>query len=45
VTLKEEYRLRVFENMTLRKIFGAKRNEVKRDWRRMHNEGLYNLCT
>jgi hypothetical protein len=31
VTLKEEHRLRVFENRKLRKIFGAKRNEVTRD--------------
>jgi hypothetical protein len=41
--LKEEYRLRVFENMVLRRIFGSKRDEVRRDWRFLHNEELYDL--
>jgi hypothetical protein len=35
--------LRVFENMALRKIFGAKRDEVKGEWRRVHHEKLYDL--
>jgi hypothetical protein len=36
--LREEGRLRVFENMVLRRIFGAKKEEVTREWRRLHNE-------
>jgi hypothetical protein len=39
----EEYRLRVFDNMVLRKIFGLKRDEVTRDWRNLHNEELHNV--
>jgi hypothetical protein len=41
--LREEYRLRVFENRVLRKIFGPKRDEVAGDWRIMHNEEIYDL--
>jgi hypothetical protein len=33
----------VFENRALRKIFGPKRDEVIGGWRKLHNEGLYNL--
>jgi hypothetical protein len=33
----------VFENRVLRRIFGAKRDEVTGDWRKMHNEELHNL--
>jgi hypothetical protein len=43
LTLREEHRLRVFENRVLRKIFGPKRNEVIRGWRGLHNEELHNL--
>jgi hypothetical protein len=43
LTLKEEHRLRVFENRVLRRIFGPKRDEVIREWRRLHNEELYDL--
>jgi hypothetical protein len=43
LTLKEEHRLRVFENRVLRRIFGLKRNEVTGDWRKLHNEELHNL--
>jgi hypothetical protein len=43
VTLREEYRLRVFENRVLRKIFGPKREEVAGGWRRLHKEELHNL--
>jgi hypothetical protein len=43
VTLREEHRLRVFENRVLRRIFGPKRNEVTGEWRRLHNEELYDL--
>jgi hypothetical protein len=41
LTLREERRLRVFEKMVLRRIFGPKRDEVTGEWRRLHNEGLY----
>ena len=43
VILREEHRLRVFENRVLRGIFGAKRDEVTGEWRRLHNEELYDL--
>jgi hypothetical protein len=43
VTLREEHRLRVFENRVLRRIFGPKRAEVMVDWRKLHNEELHNL--
>jgi hypothetical protein len=42
LTLREEHRLRVFENRVLR-IFGPKRDEMKGDWRKVHKEGLHNL--
>jgi hypothetical protein len=35
--LREEHRLRVFENRVLRRIFGPKRDEVSEDWRKLHN--------
>jgi hypothetical protein len=44
--LKEEHRLRVFENRVLRRIFGPKRNEVTGECTKLHNEelnGLYSL--
>jgi hypothetical protein len=40
---REEHRLKVFENRVLRKIFGPKRDEVIGEWRRLHNEELYDL--
>ena len=40
LTLMEERRLRVFENRVLRGIFGPKREEVTRDWRRLRKEEL-----
>jgi hypothetical protein len=43
VTLREEHRLRVFENRVLRGIFGPKRDGVTREWRRLHNEELNDL--
>jgi hypothetical protein len=43
LTLREEYRLRVFENRVLRRIFGPKRDEVKGDLRKLHKEELHNL--
>jgi len=38
LTLKEECRLRVFENRGLRRIFGPRREEVTGEWRKQHNE-------
>jgi hypothetical protein len=38
--LREECRLRVFENRVLRRIFGPKRDEVMGEWRKLHNEEL-----
>jgi hypothetical protein len=38
LTLREEHRLRVFENRVLRRIFGPKRDEVTGEWRKLHNE-------
>jgi hypothetical protein len=43
LTLREQYRLRVFENRVLRRIFGLKIEEVVLGWRRLHNEELHNL--
>jgi hypothetical protein len=37
LTLREEHRLRVFENKVLRRIFGPKRDEVTGEWRKLHN--------
>jgi hypothetical protein len=42
-TLREEHRLRVFENRVLRRIFGSKRDEVTGGWRKLHDEELHNL--
>jgi hypothetical protein len=39
---REEQRLRVSENRLLRRILGPKRDEVTRDWRKLHNEELHN---
>jgi len=35
--------LRAFENRVLRRIFGHKRNEITREWRKLHNEELHDL--
>jgi len=43
--LREERKLRVFENMVLRRIFGPRRDEVTGEWRRLHNEELNYLCS
>ncbi|KAJ4433494.1 hypothetical protein ANN_15798 [Periplaneta americana] len=43
LTLREEQRLRVFENKVIRKIFGAKRDEVTGEWRKLHNTELHAL--
>jgi len=44
LTLREERRLRVSENRVLRRIFGAKRDAVTGEWRKLHNEELNDLC-
>ena len=43
LTLREEHRLRVFENKVLRKIFVAERDEITGEWRKLHNAELYAL--
>jgi len=43
LTLREERKLRVFENVVLRRIFGPRRDEVTGEWRRLHNEELNDL--
>jgi hypothetical protein len=43
LTIRDERRLRMFENKVIRNIFGPKRGEVPEEWRRLHNKELYNL--
>ena len=43
LTLREERKLRVYENMVLRRIFGPRRDKVMGEWRRLHNEELNDL--
>jgi hypothetical protein len=43
LTLREEHRLKVFENRVLRRIFGSKRDEVMSEWRKLHNKELHDL--
>jgi hypothetical protein len=43
LTLREERKLRVLDNMVLRRIFGPRREEVTGDWRKLHNEELNDL--
>jgi len=43
LTLREASKLRVFENGVLRRIFGPDRDDVTREWRKLHNEELYDL--
>jgi hypothetical protein len=43
LTLREERRLRVFENRVLRGIFGPKRDEVTGEWKKLHNEELNDM--
>ena len=43
LTLREEHRLRVFENRALRRIFGPMRDGVTGEWRKLHNEELNDL--
>jgi hypothetical protein len=43
--LREECPLKMLENGVLRRILGPKREEVAGEWRRLHNEELYDLCS
>jgi hypothetical protein len=43
--VREERRLKVFENMVLRRIFRPKRDEVTEEWRKLHNEERSDLCS
>jgi hypothetical protein len=43
LTLREERRLREFENSVLRRVFGSKRDEVTGGWRKRHSEEFHNL--
>jgi hypothetical protein len=43
LALREEERLRVYENRVLRRIFGPKRDEVTGGWRKLHIEGFHDL--
>jgi hypothetical protein len=43
LTLREEHRLRVFENRVLSRIFGPKRDGVTVEWRKLHNEEINDL--
>jgi hypothetical protein len=43
LTLREEHRLRVFENRVLKRITGPKRDEITGEWGKLHNEELHNF--
>jgi hypothetical protein len=43
LTVREEHKLRMFENRVLRRIFGPQRDGVTGGWRKLHNEELHNL--
>jgi len=43
LTLREELRLRAFENRVLRRVFGPKRDELTGEWRKVHIEELRDL--
>jgi hypothetical protein len=43
LTLREEHRLKVFENRVLGRVFGPKRDEVTGEWRKLHNEEINEL--
>jgi hypothetical protein len=42
--LRQEHRLKMYENREVRRIFGHKREEVAGGWRRLHNEEFHNFC-
>jgi hypothetical protein len=43
LTVREERKLRMLKNRTLRRIFGPKRDELTGEWRRLHNEELCDM--
>jgi hypothetical protein len=43
LTLREEQRLRVFQNRVLKRIYGPKKDGVTGEWRKLHNEELHDL--
>ena len=43
LTMREERKLRMSENRVAGRIFGARRDELAGDWRRLHDEKLYDL--
>jgi hypothetical protein len=43
LTVREEHKMRVFENRMMRRIYEPKRNEVTGGWRKLHNEELHYL--
>jgi len=43
MTMREEHRLRVLKNQVLRAIFGPKTNEVRGEWRKIHNDEFDDL--
>jgi hypothetical protein len=43
LVLREQHRLRVFENRVLRRIFGPKSDKVTGEWMKLHSEELHNL--
>jgi hypothetical protein len=43
LTFREECRLRVFENRILQRIFGPKRDDAAREWRKLHSEELLHI--
>jgi len=43
LTLREEHRMRMLKNKLLKEIFGPKREEVTRGWRKLHNEEPHDL--
>jgi len=43
IALRHEHRLRLFENRVLREMCGRKNEDVRGDWRKMHNEYLHDL--
>jgi len=45
VDIAGERKLRVFESMVLRRVFGPRSDEVTREWRKLHNEELNDLCS
>jgi hypothetical protein len=45
LTIREERKLRIFENRVLRTIFGLKRDEMTGGWGKLHNEEFHNMCS